>query len=68
MYLLKGCVVDVPMLPEIQAELIERFRNDNQLILFTWIEPNERDIRELEVMSKKYGNIVEYKKFVLANT
>lgn len=65
MYLLEGCVVDVPMLPEIQAELIECFRNDNQLILFTWIEPNGADIIRLEEMCKEYGIIVEYKEFVL---
>lgn len=67
MYILEKCVVDVPMLPEIEAELIECFRKDDQLILFTWLEPNERDIRQLEEMSNKYGNIVEYKKFVLTD-
>jgi hypothetical protein len=67
MYLLEGCVVDVPMLPEIQVELIECFRNDNQLILFTWLEPNERDFKRLEEMNEKYDNIIEYKKFVLTD-
>lgn len=67
MYLLERCVVDVPMIPEIQAELIQCFRNDNQLILFTWIEPNEGDFRKLEEMSRKHGITVEYKNFVLTD-
>jgi hypothetical protein len=67
MYLIEGCVVDVPILPEIQAELIECFRSNNQVILFTWIEPNDKDIEEMKEMSKKIGNIVEYKEFILTD-
>lgn len=46
MFLVEGCIVDVPYDLEVQASLIECFKGEDDGILCAWVEPNEADRME----------------------
>lgn len=49
MFLMENIIVDFPMNPIIQAEVIECFRGEKEDILFSFIEPNEEDLKEEDI-------------------
>jgi hypothetical protein len=42
---MEGCIVDFPYDIELQAEMIEYFIEEDDIILFWWVEPNEEDYK-----------------------
>lgn len=61
MFLFKNCVVDLPMSPEVQAEVIECFCEKDDLIIFGYIEYNEDDFKYMrKILQLKENDEIKF--------
>lgn len=60
MFISGNAIIDVPMIPEIEADLIQCFKEDDELLLFGRCELTEEDYKYFEELNSKYGEILAF--------